>query len=353
MRRGLAAALVAVVVGVLGTVGGATSAAQRPVGDTRVFSRVPGPGFAANVYRHPNGRVYAATYGLAKNEHVPSRVLEWTASGTLLRSWTVPGQNLTVEHGVQVATSDARGRLVLLETSTSSVLTLNLRTGRFVRQAVIPDLARLKGKAVPNYATWGPGGALLISDYGQAALWRIPAGGGRASLWYTSPALEGLGFGTTGLVYRPATRQLLIGQQTTGDLASNPTAGKLYRLAVTAAGRPGAVSTLWRSRTGELPDGFGVARSGRIYVAGVGLSSQIVVLSPAGKELRRIGKAGTGANGSPVPFDGPSNATFVGTRILVANQSPIAGTKEHQVILDVEVGEPGAALPVPERSRLR
>ena len=97
----------------------------------------------------------------------------------------------------------------------------------------------------------------------------------------------------------------------------------------------------------------GIGRSGKIYIANVGLTNQIVVLSPAGKELERFPKTvGGGKNGSRVPFDGPSNATFVGTRVLVANQSPIFGDKTHHVILDVEVGETGAAPWVPARSRL-
>ena len=105
---------------------------------------------------------------------------------------------------------------------------------------------------------------------------------------------------------------------------------------------------------GELPDGFGIARSGRIYLANVGLTNQLVVLTAAGKEIERFPKtAGPGKNGSAVPFDGPSNATFVGTRVLVANQSAISGTAANQVLLDVEVGEVGAAPWVPTRSRLR
>ena len=47
-----------------------------------------------------------------------------------------------------------------------------------------------------------------------------------------------------------------------------------------------------------------------------------------------------------------SNATFVGTRVLVANQSPITATAEHLVILDVEVGEVGAARYLPKISTL-
>jgi sugar lactone lactonase YvrE len=355
-------ALIALVVAL---VPGSVQASTRPRWDTRVFASVPSPGFPAYVYRHPNGRVYAGTYTNLLGDTIRSRVFEWTAGGTLMRSWTVPGQHLTAEHGVQVATSDARGRLVLLEKSTSAVLTLNVKTGRFRRQARLPDLPTcstgtrpcspnlVDQPAIPNYATWGPDGDLFVSDYGQAVIWRIPAAGGRPRAWFASKALDGVEFGTTGLVYQPARRAMLIGQQSTTGLLTNPTAGKLYRLKVRADGRPGRLTTLWRSRPGELPDGFGVARSGRIYVANVGLSNQIVALAADGTELERFPKVPLlGGNGSPVPFDGPSNATFLGTRVLVANQAPIGGTPSHQVILDVEVGELGAPAYIPKRSRL-
>jgi hypothetical protein len=324
---------------------GQVAAADRPKWDTRVFASVPSPGFPAYVYAHPNGRVYGATYTNPLGDTMRSRVFEWTAGGTLLRSWTVPGQDLSAERGVQVATSDARGRLVLLEKSTRSVLTLNITTGRFKRQATLPE------GSIPNYATWGPGGALFVSDYAQPVIWRIPARGGAPRAWFRSPALSGLEFGTTGLVYQPGRRAFLIAQQTTTnplDLAR----GKLYRLPVRDDGRPGALRTLWTSLPMELPDGFGVARSGRIYVALLG-SNQIVVLSPAGAQLERFPSAPLlGSNGSPVPFDAPSNATFLGTRILVANQSAVFGDRTHQVILDVEVEEPGAARYLPARSTL-
>ena len=58
-------------------------------------------------------------------------------------------------------------------------------------------------------------------------------------------------------------------------------------------------------------------------------------------ELERFPAAPvTGDNGSPIPFDTPSNATFLGTRVLVANQS-FTGDRSHHAILDVEVGERG------------
>lgn len=322
-------------------------AAERAPGTARVFAKVQSPGFPAYVHVHPNGRVYAGTYSNPAGDTMRSRVFEYTSGGTLLRSWTVPGQDLTKPRGVQVAATDARGRLVLLEKSRARVLTLDVRTGRFVAQATIPDLPG-GGHPIPNYATWGPGGALFVSDYGQAVVWRIPAAGGTPRAWFRSPKLEGVaGFGTTGIVFEPATRSFLVSQQTSGD-PLDLFRGHLYRLKVRADGTPGALSTVWTAGGPlDLPDGFGIARSGNIYLALLG-ANKLVKLSPGGKVLARWS-----ATGSAVPFDSPSNATFLGTRVLVANQSAILGDASHHVILDVEVGERGAPVVVPRASVLR
>lgn len=344
---------------------GQTSAAAAPRErwDTRVFASVPSPGHPAYVFRHRNGRVYAGTYTNLLGDSIRSRVFEWSGDGTLLRSWTVPGQVLGEDHGVQVANQDARGRLVLLEKSTSSALTLDVRTGRFRRVARFPDLPLCRtgarpcspnlvdAPAIPNYATWGPGGALFVSDYAQAVIWRVPPGGGRPRVWFASSKLDGTGFGTTGLVFRPGRRDLLVSQQLSpADGAI--TRGKLFRLPIDRAGRPGTLATLWTSRPGDLPDGFGIGRSGHIYLAQAGLSAQLVELSATGEELTRFPELPlSGDNGSPVPFDTPSNATFHGTRVLVANQS-IPGDASHHAILDVEVGERGRPPYLPRRARL-
>jgi hypothetical protein len=92
-------------------------AQDRPRWDTRLLAVVPLPGYPALAYVHPNGRIYVGTYVNPRGDSQPSRVFEYTTRGVLVRSWTVAGQDLSAEHGVQVATSDARGRLVLLDRS--------------------------------------------------------------------------------------------------------------------------------------------------------------------------------------------------------------------------------------------
>lgn len=366
MRRPIAAlaAAAALLTGALvpsGVLVPASAQSERPRWDTRVLSRVQTPGYPAFVYAHPNGRVYAGTYHNPTGDQVRSRVREWTSRGTLLRSWTVPGQDLSEPHGVQVATSDSRGRLVVLERSTGRALLLNPRTGRFTRYATFRDLPAcgpgqstacspnlLDKPAIPNFGAWGTRGELYVTDYGQAVIWRVPPGGGRARVWLADRRLDGGDFGTTGMLLSPDRRALLVAQQSSAGLGeANPTTGKLYRVPIRDGG-PRGLRLLWESRPGDLPDGFGIARSGRIYLAAAGPSAQLVVIAPDGSELERFPETPlTGDNGSEIPFDTPSSATFLGRRVLVANQSYL-GTGENHAILDVAVGERGRRVFVPD-----
>jgi hypothetical protein len=119
------------------------------------------------------------------------------------------------------------------------------------------------------------------------------------------------------------------------------------------SGAPGAMRQLWESRPTDLPDGFGVARSGKLYVPLAGTANQIAVVAPDGTEIERFPNApGGGDNGSGVPFDTPSSARFLGTRIIVANQS-FTGNRDNQALLDVEVGETGLPELIPGRDTKR
>ncbi len=86
----------------------------------------------------------------------------------------------------------------------------------------------------------------------------------------------------------------------------------------------------------------------------VGLTAQLVELTAKGREVDRFPDLPfVGENGSPIPFDSPSNATFHGTSVLVANQSAIQGDASHQAILRVEVGERGRRPFLPRSATFR
>ncbi len=317
-------------------------AQERKRFDTDVFALVQRPGYPAHAYVHPNGRVYAGTYTNPNGDTVPSRVFEYSPSGDLLRSYTVAGQRLDQDHGVQAATSDAQGRLVLLDKAPARVVLLDLATGEQT------DYARFPDGSIPNYAAWGPDGSLYVTDYGQPILWRVPPNGGTPEPWLTDPRFDGGDFGMTGLELRADKRTLLVAVQSqAGGAGGNPTTGRLFELPINPDGKPGELKQLWESAPGDGPDGFGIAESGRIYIANL-VSNQIVVLEGDGREIERFPEQPlTGENGSAVPFDSPSNASFLGTRLMVAQQSFFAGDPNRQAILDVEAGEKGLAELIP------
>lgn len=346
--------------------GGGPARAEEPGREkwhTEVLARVAAPGYPAHVVRHSNGRVYAGTFSNPQGDSLRSVVREWTRGGTLLRSWTVPGQDLVASHGVQVATEDARGRLVVLDKGSGRVLRLAPGSGRWTTYARVRDLPTCGGGAagactpnlidegpIPNYAAWGPDGSLYLTDYGQAVLWRVPPGGGRARPWFTSRLLDGLQFGTAGLALAPDHRSLYVMQQTSLGLGELSVAqGKLYRLPL--EGEP-ALTKVWESGPLDLPDGFSFARSGHVYVACAG-TNQIVELDQDFAQVARVPALPVaGENGSAIPFDTPSNVTFAGRSVLVANQS-FLGSTAHHAILDVHVGERGVPVHIPEGAGIR
>jgi sugar lactone lactonase YvrE len=342
------------------------AAAERARFDTRLFARVPPPGFPAMAYVHPNGRVYAGTYVNPGGDSSRSRVLEYDDTGTLMRSWTVPSQDLSKDHGVQVTTSDSRGRLVLLDRTPARALLLNRARGTFVQYATFPDLAPcppLQARTdcsptledrepMANYGAWGPDGSLYVSDFLQGVVWRVPPGGGAAVGWLSDRRLDGGEFGTTGVALSADQRTLLIAQGSSAGLgALNPTTGKIYAVEIQADGSPGELRQLWESGPADLPDGFTIAASGNLYVPLAGAANQIAVVAPDGHELERFPSSqGDGGNGSPVPFDTPSSARFLGTRLIVANQS-FTGNRDNQALLDVETREPGLTELIPGLDR--
>ena len=346
----------------------AAGSAPRPRWDTKVLALVPPPGYPARAYVAPNGRIYEGTYDNPAGDSQRSRVFEYSGSGALLRSWTVRGQNLSTDHGVQVATSDARRRLVLLDRSPPRALLLNTRTGGFRRYATFADLAPCAPGAtgphcsptltdsppVPDYAAWGPDGSLYVTDFLQGVIWRVPRGGGKAKVWLADRRLDGEQFGTTGIVTTRDRRRLLFAQQSSaGGGDGDPSTGKLYGVRIRRHHRPGPIHQLWESAPFDGPDGFAIARSRHVYIALAG-SNQIVEVGSSGGEIERFPAAPqSGDNGSSVPFDTPSSAMFLGRRLIVANQAFFSGDATHQAILDVKVGERGLREFVPRTAGIR
>jgi sugar lactone lactonase YvrE len=344
----------------------AASAAAAPPGTVSVFAQVGRPGFPA-LPHVVSDNVFEGTYDNPAGDSDPSKVFEYDATGQLVNSWTVTGQDLSKPHGVQVAANDSRGRLVLLDKTSGRILLLDPRTGEQTLYSRVPDLVQCSPLTIseacsptttdqapmPDYAAWGPDGSLYVTDYQQAVIWRIPPGGGGPVVWLADRRLDGGPFGTACITMLPDHHTLLFDQASNGGLGGpNPSTGKLYKVEIESDGSPGPLHQLWESGPADAPDGCAVSASGDIYIALVGAANQIVELDSGGHQIATVGQAYTGDDGSSVPFDSPSGVAFFGSRLLIANQSYFADNPANQAVLALETGEQGTPVYVPARAGL-
>jgi hypothetical protein len=354
----MAAAMV--VAGALVAGASASASAGREPLDIRVFARVPAPGQPEPVAIGPHGwRVFVGTNQQGKGDAgAPSRIFVYTRRGELVRRITLRGQDLSQDHGIQGLAFDGEHRLYALDRSaTPRVVRINLRTGHQRIYATFSDVPpcsspEQKGCSAtvgdagpaPDYPAFDRRGRLYVTDLQQALIWRVPRGGGKARVWLTDSRLENL-FGPNG-IQLISPRTILFVCSATSPSTGNPSSGALFRVRVRRDGTAGPLSTVWRSRPLDGPDGFAVGRSGRVYVA-LAVANQLLVLSPTGEELARVPATPADNAMMEVPFDGPASAAFLGQRLLVTNQtSPVGGSgnPDHWAVLDVYAGERGLPL---------
>ena len=330
--------------------------------DTRVLAHIPSPGFGALSLVAPDRTIYVGSFENPAGDSLPSKVFAFAPDGTLKRTYTISGQNLSQPHGVQVAAIDAHGLLYLLDQSPPRVLTLDPRTGRQITYATFHDLPPCSMAATgtecsqtvqdnapePDYGAWAPDGSIYVTDYQEGTIWRVPPGGGTAHVWFTDPRLDGTMFGPAGIVLMTDQHTLLFDTAASApSTGSDFTQGKLFELPIGGDGQPGVLRQLWESKPTEAPDGLAVSQAGNVYIALVGPNAnQIVEVAPDGTELARFpDPAGNAA--MPVPYDEPSSVEFDGERLIVTNLSYFQGNSAHQVLFDVWAGEPGQPIYVP------
>ncbi|MHB8694718.1 MAG: NHL repeat-containing protein [Solirubrobacteraceae bacterium] len=354
-------ALSACLIGVLALAAGAQ--AQPAV---RVFAHVPAPGYPADALVSADGTVYVGSFKSFTNpaDTGPSKVFAFSPGGALDRSYTITGQTPGSPHGVQVAATDRSGLLYLLDQSPARVIRLDPRTGGQTTWATFATVPICKGAPngdctygtsgtgpEPDFATWGPDGSLYVTDYNQDLIWRIPPGGGNATVWFTSPLLGGVIVGPAGIQMLPDGRTLMLATGAGGGLIVT---GKLYTLPILPGGQPGALHQLWQSAPAAAPDGFAIARSGDVYVALVGPTANAVVeLSPQYRQIAMIPANPIANMLLALPFDAPGSVRFYGNHILVTNESSLLNDPAHWALLEVNVGEPGLALPLPPAAPTR
>jgi hypothetical protein len=352
-RRALALAAVLV------TVTAVAADAQTRLGVT-VFARIPAPGYPASTLVAADGTVYVGTFKSFTDPTYagPAKVFAYNPQGVLERTYTITGETPNTPEGVQVAATDRQRNLYLLDQAPARVVKLNPVTGAETTWATFATVPACTGAPngectegpggnapEPDFAAWGPDGSMYVTDYNQSLIWRIPPGGGKATVWLTSSTLNGIVVGPAGIELMSDRHTLRLD---TGGGGGELAAGKLYKLPIEPNGQPGPLTQLWQSAPGAAPDGFAIARSGDVYVSLVGPSGNAVVeISPQGQQVAE-GPASPVANETQtIPFDAPGSVTFDDDNILVGNQSSLENDSANWAVLEIDVGEPGLPVSLP------
>ena len=145
------------------------------------------------------------------------------------------------------------------------------RDGSFVR------LPGTEAIVFPNGVTLDHRGNVYVTDTILGAVWRIPAAGGPAELWFQSPLLLGSGIfgfgfplGANGIAFRQG--QLVV---------SNTEGGRLVRITVNPDGSAGLATVLAEGLALLAVDGIAFDVHGDVWAAVIAQST-IVRVSPTG-----------------------------------------------------------------------
>jgi sugar lactone lactonase YvrE len=205
----------------------------------------------------------------------------------------------------------------------------------------------------PDYAAWLPDGSMLVTDYAQQLIWRVPPHGGKAMVWLNDKRFDGELFGPAGIVLMPSHHSVLVTVATGGltslNVIDNSARGRLYRIGITKHHGPGAITTLWSSKAAQAPDGFAVSADHRhVFMAMAGPAADCVVeVAKQGGAWHQVWQIPTCVDGlgddSPLPWDTATSVQFLGRSILVTNQSYFTNVAAHWAVF--RVSEPLRGMP--------
>lgn len=145
------------------------------------------------------------------------------------------------------------------------------RDGSFTR---LPGTGAIE---FPNGVTLDKEGNVYVTDTIGAAVWRVPARGGSAEVWFESPLLAGSGIfgfgfplGANGIAYRQ-----------NAVVVSNTEGARLVRIPIEPDGSAGAATVLAEGLPLLASDGIAFDVHGNVWVAVIAQST-IVKVSPSG-----------------------------------------------------------------------
>jgi sugar lactone lactonase YvrE len=310
-------------------VAGSSSGASGPgyadggkLGDVERVTTVGSPGAPSGIAVDRDGGFYVVTdNGGSLGEPGPSRVLHYSASGSLRRTYSISGQAEDHSRGLSAVVLDGDGHLLVLDASAARVLRLDIDSGEQTELATLPDVpacttdqaaqcepSLVNAKPIAQAAALLPTGDLLVADAGQGILWKVDPGGNTA-IWDKSSDYLAPDIGPSGLAVDTDGSVLLVVSKSVMGFG-----GAIYRIAP-GDGKAGAHAKVYGTDANTTPNGIAVGSGGRIYVALTG-SNTLLVLEKNGAVVQQIT--------SPA-FSKPFGLAWRGRSLLLTNQTPAAG----------------------------
>jgi sugar lactone lactonase YvrE len=205
------------------------------------------------------------------------RKVDQAGHESLLAQVVPPG----VSFGALGLATDAPGNVyVAVSSYNPATQTNDPATGGVYRVARDGSFTRLPGTSAigfPNGLAFDKRGNLYVTDTARGAVWRVPADGGPAAVWYESALLDGNGsamfgfpLGANGIAYRQ--NEIVVGI-TEG--------ARLVRIAIEPDGSPGTATILAESAALYGTDGLTFDVHGNVWAAVIAQST-IVSVSPSG-----------------------------------------------------------------------
>src|SRR2546426_1203499 len=310
----------------------------RPIGDIEVFATLPYPG-------HPGGlavdgrTLYVDTSNADFDRPFDTSDEIWALRldtgepvPTGMNPIQVARQASAQTMGLLGMALDAQGRLYIADMN-GRVLRVDPDTGLDEVYGTIPTNTDTSFTDMPGFVVFDAAGNLYVSDWSAPVIWRVPPGGGQASLWFTDPRLAGTyGANVAGIALDPSGQNLYIAAGTQeGQIA-------IYRLPLA---NPDALHLQEFHRYTDFvmmpcePDpkvqtiacaimptfgagGIAFGASGNLYVA-LFSKQQFSILRPDGTEALRFPSSEENMM-RDVPVNGPFGLAFDGRgSLLVAN----------------------------------
>lgn len=320
---------------------------HRPAGDSQVVAAVASPGYPEGIAVRGD-KFYVsgpASFGLNVAPYVNEYNLN---TGAFTKQFPITIFNQFA--GMRAASCiafDKHGKLYAIEPFVGIVkMNLDAANTQSV-YATFPPSAN----SLLNDLAFDEDNNLYVTDTFAGIIYRVPAGGGTAQVWFQDARLlgnPGFPFGVNGIRVDKHGKRIYFTVTVRGDFS-----GAVYSLPLVKAPTAAQLTEVHvypSTQNSPLPgpDGIAFANNGKLYVSLAG-SSEISVLLPNGQEQRTlIGPAKMMGSSAIKPWANPANIAFDDEhdRILVTNHASLVPFDPSLfLVFDVAVNDKGLDLP--------